>query len=282
MASIPARTAILKYAEPVDVSITPENTVNFADDSNYGHRVQISVALGAVDSFLRWSRDAGSDRPVGAAVSGGETAFKAALVTALNASYADVDGVAGGLHFGSATMTTAAGEDSRIRKNGVVSANDIPMAFVLWKLYGASDVATKDLIYNLADAYDMVTSEAVADAIAASFLEHNGMDGAVDRMFRDLLAAEPARFFDAQGNQLPGLFEVAVDSRGDGGWQLIVDDILEVRLKLKFTNPVTRRGVGGGEHDLTGSAGANPNEQVVIAANDYFFIRLQIKIAASA
>jgi hypothetical protein len=42
---------------------------------------------------------------------------------------------------------------------------------------------------------------------------------------------------------------------------------------------VSRRGVAGREHDITGpSAGGIENEQVIIAPEDYFYVRLQFLI----
>jgi hypothetical protein len=265
---MPTSPTTLKYSEIVDVDVAP-TAVNFADAEDYGHRVQVDMDVSALNGFLRWSRASGTDRPVGAASSAGSAAFKAALETALNTEYTDIDGVTGGLHF--STSVFGSNDDSRIRAAGV-TANDIPMAFVLFKLYGSSTAETAGVIYNLADAHGMLTSEAVATAIAESFVAESN---AVDMMFRDLLSADPARFFDASGNQIPGLFEVSTDVTGEGDWKLVADDIIEVKLKLSFTSAVTRRGAGGREHDLTGTAGGE-NEQVMIEAGDYFYVRLQL------
>jgi hypothetical protein len=268
---MPATATNLKYSEIVDVDVAPQ-VVNFADAEDYGHRVQIAMGVAALNGFLGWTRASGSDRPVGAAIAGGEAAFKTALELGLNTEHADIDGVTGGLHFSSSVLST--NTDARIRAAGV-SANDIPLAFVLYKLYGSSTAETANVIYNLADAHGMVTSAAVAEAISTSFLAESV---AVDMMFRDLLSADPARFFDASGNQLPGLFEVSTDVSGEGSFGIVPDDIIEVKLKMTFTNQVSRRGAGGREHDLTGATEGLENEQVVIAPNDYFYIRLQMVV----
>jgi hypothetical protein len=268
---MPATATTIKYSEIVDVDIAPQ-AVNFADSEDYGHRVQVEVGIAALNDFLRWSRAVDTDRPVGAAAAGGEAAFKTALELGLNTEHVDIDGVTGGLHFSSSVLST--NTDSRIRAAGV-SANDIPLAFVLYKLYGSSTAVTADVVYNLADAHGMVTSAAVAQAISTSFLAEGA---AVDLMFRDLLSADPARFFDASGNQLPGLFEVSVDAAGEGSFGIVAGDIIEVKVKMIFEHEVSRRGVAGREHDITSEAGPE-DEQVVIAPLDYFYIRLQMVAA---
>jgi cytoskeletal protein RodZ len=86
-------------------------------------------------------------------------------------------------------------------------------------------------------------------------------------MFRDLLAADPSRFFDSAGKQIPGLFEVNADTDSRGSWGFVQNDKIEIAVQMKFLNPVTRRGTDNTEED---------SETVVIAAGSVFKIRLQI------
>ena len=272
-----ATPQLLNYAEIVDVDLDATNDVNFADVEDYGHRVQIEVDKSALNNYLRWSREVGSARPSAALDSTKEAAFKDAINAGLSKSLVDIDGVTGGLHFGTANLDT--NPDPRKRANGV-SANDIPLCFVLYKLYGSSAVATLDNIYNLADAMGMLSNETVSTAITESFKAQ--VSGALDTMFRDLLAADPHRFFDASGLPMLGIFETNADVAGSGNWKLTDDDILEVKLKMIFHSRVTRRGVAGREHNLTSTAtenaaGAQENQQTVINPEDYFYIRLQMK-----
>jgi hypothetical protein len=77
----------------------------------------------------------------------------------------DIDGVTGGLHYGTANMNT--NPDTRLRAAGV-SANDLPLAFMLYKLYGMSSATTLDRVYNLEDAHGMLASSTVAAAVSES------------------------------------------------------------------------------------------------------------------
>jgi sugar lactone lactonase YvrE len=86
-------------------------------------------------------------------------------------------------------------------------------------------------------------------------------------MFRDLLAADPSRFFDSAGKQIPGLFEVNADTDSKGSWGFVQNDKIEIVVQMKFLNPVTRRSVDSAEED---------SETVVITAGSTFKIRLQI------
>jgi hypothetical protein len=272
-----ATATLLGYAPVVDVDIS-NNEINFADATDYGHRVQVDIDRAALNGFLGWARNMGSATPVGAVVAGGREGFKTALVAALKAGYVDIDGVSGGLHFSTAVLQT--NTDERIQDGGATSANDLVMAYVMNKLYGSSAYATANSILNLADAHGMLTSEEMAEAICLS-LEDEENAGAVDAMFRDLLAADTARFFDASGNQIPGLFETNSDASGSGTWLLIEDDKIEIKCKLTFAARVSRRGVAGGEVDITNPEDPQGNnQQTVIPAGHEFYIRLQLIASA--
>ena len=273
-----ATPQLLNYAEIVDVDLDATNDVNFADVEDYGHRVQIDVDKSALNNYLRWERAVGSARPAAALDATKESAFKDAIDAGLSKTLIDIDGVTGGLHFGTANLDT--NPDPRKRAAGV-SANDIPLCFVLYKLYGSSSVATLDYIYNLADAMGMLSNATVSTAITESFKAQ--VSGSLDTMFRDLLAADPHRFFDASGIPETGIFETNADVSGAGNWKLTDDDILEIKLKMIFHSRVTRRGVAGREHNITSTAtenaaGAQENQQTVINPDDYFYIRLQLKV----
>lgn len=267
----PATAQVLQYSDIVDVSMDSTNDVNFADVTNYGHRVQVEVSRNKMNSFFRWKRVAGSARPV--AMVGNSSELRAAILSALGTGYSDIDGVTGGLHFGSTALS--ANPDPRIRKDGAISSNDIPLAYVLYKLYGNSCAQTLDNVYNLGDAYGMLTNESVADAIITSMVAAEG--GALDSMFRDLLATDPRRFFLPSGRPVTGIFETNTDIAGSGSWLLVERDTIEVKLKLVFRSKITRRGVAGRQHNLTPS-GNNGAQQTIISPGDYFYIRLQLKV----
>ena len=267
----------LKYAEIVDVDMDATNDVNFADVEDYGHRVVVNINKDCLDGLLGWARLAGQARPAARLVNTAN--FMTALTTALNSTYIDVDGVTGGLHFGTDNMNL--NPDARLRAEGV-SANDIPLSFVLYKLYGSSSVATLDNVYNLGDAHGMLSSETVTEAVTSSF--QAAVEGAVDTMFRDLLAADPHRFFDASGAPIVGMFETNRDIPAVGTWKITENDILELKLKMVFHSKITRRGVAGREHLLASSdaAASQENQQTLISPDDYFYIRLQLKADPNA
>jgi hypothetical protein len=124
----------------------------------------------------------------------------------------------------------------------------------------------------LTDAQDMLTNENFTSSILASFnneetLSNNPGDdkGAIDAMFRDLLAADPSRFFRANGTQIPGLFETNADTESRGSWMFVENDNLELRVQFKFQEPVTTRSTTDDEVST-----------VVIPAGSTFLIRLQL------
>lgn len=236
-----------------------------------GHRVQIPISVDDLNRIFVWDRPAGSDRPVGH-FNAETIPFDTILSNSLSKIYTDIDGMTNGLNFSSAILD--ANNDSRVRKGGNVLANDLVMCYVIYKCYGSSSAPTEGVVYNLQDAQDMLSNGALVSAIHTSMgneeiLTNNpGVDkGAIDAMFRDLLAADPSRFFDAAGRQIPGLFETVADTNARGNWCFVENDKIEIAVQMRFVNAVTRQAVGEGE-DTT--------QTVVIPAGSTFKIRLQL------
>ena len=282
--SAPAPVAqLLKYADDVEVNVAPQQ-VNLVDLDSYGHRVQVTVDRTALQNALSWTRAVGSARPVGH-FNDASGALQAAILAALNATYTDTDAVAGKLSFDSAALNS--NTDPRIRKNGQASANDLMMAYVLYKVYGSSASSTADMVFNLQDAYDMLTSSDYAAALIASFnaaesqADASGNEkGAIDAMFRDLLAADSMRFFDASGTQVPGLFETNADASGAGNWNLVEDDMIEIRTIFTFVNSVTLRASTDVAQNLNPLPSQANDETVYIEAGSKLYIRLQLVASA--
>jgi hypothetical protein len=262
---------LLQYAEIVDVDMSDSNDVNFADVEDYGHRVIIEMDRVAINNYLGWQRSVGDARPFAKLDSSKEAAFKGALEYSLSAGFVDVDGVTSGLHFGTANLDT--NTDPRLRANGV-SANDIPLSFILYKLYGNSSVQTLDNIFNLQDAHGMLDNTTVATAIINSFKAAE--TSALDTMFRDLLTADPHRFFNTSGVPEMGIFETNADVSASGTWKIIENDVLEIKTKFVFHSQISKRGTAGREH-LLSQINSAENQQIVIRPDDYFYVRLQIK-----
>jgi hypothetical protein len=268
-----ATAQLLSYANIVDVAMDQTNDVNLADTEDYGHRVQIEMPKAPLNNYFHWDRTSGAARPSAQLNAVNETAFRNALIEALGTTYVDIDGVAGGLHFGSASLST--NPDPRIRKDGAISANDLPLAYVMYKLYGNSVAPTLDKIYNMADTYGMVTNSTVATAIIASLKGNES--GSLDLMFRDLISSDPHRFFTEDGVSEPAIFEVRPETSGHGTWKITEGDIIELKLKLQFQSKVSRRGVAGREINVSALGSYPDNQQIIINPGDYFYVRLQIK-----
>lgn len=270
---MPATATTLKYAPIVAVDLS-NNPIEFADAEEAGHRVQISIPAADLNTCCIWNRAAGSDRPVGSILS---AAFKGFLETALAGTYTDLDAIASALSFSSGTLVNA--------DNVSNSVNDLVMAYVLYKVYGLSAYDTANKVFNTGDAKNMVTNSDVSTAVKTSIDAHNARGDAVDQMFRDLLAADPLRFFDLSGNQIAGLFETNADADGSGNWQLTTDDILEIKLELNFVQQVSRRVVRSQQQPTSANNTLNSltetvTEEQVIPAGSKIKVRLQIKASA--
>ena len=261
--------SVIRYRKLVTTDVARQ-AVNLAESGTMGHRVQIPISVDDLNSIFTWDRPAGSDRPVGHF--NADTTFDTILSNSLSKIYTDIDGMTNGLNFSSAILD--ANNDSRVRKGGNVLANDLVMCYVIYKCYGSSSAPTEGVVYNLQDAQDMLSNGALVSAIHTSMATEEtltndpGVDkGAIDAMFRDLLAADPSRFFNAAGRQIPGLFETVADTDARGNWCFVQNDKIEIAVQMRFVNPVTRQAVGDGE-DTT--------QTVVIPAGSTFKIRLQL------
>lgn len=279
----------LRYKKVVGLGLAFQ-AINFAQGEFMGHRVRFEVPVDYMNQYFHWEREPGDSRPTGRFTDAGRTleedqidalpTFAQFLEWRLGTAYTDVDGVADGLNYSSAALDTYndSKRDLDIPNFAAVAdlvddatvatadpathygANDLVMAYVLAKCFGSSAFDAQEIVYNLEDAFGMLTSKALAEAVRDSLVEQDdlaqavldsepkvGQRGKVDEMFRALLATDPQRFF-LNGKQIEGLFETnylgndedaSGDRLGAGNWCLKVGDILEIPIKLVFTAPVT-------------------------------------------
>ena len=268
---------LVKYRKLLSLTLA-NNAILFTESSITGHRVQIQMSVDDLNTFFIWQRASGTPRPIGhflSDVSG--VKFSDVILDSLNKVYNDLDGNTDGLNFSSYVFD--ANTDSRTRDCGKVSSNDLVMAYILYKCYGSSTCPTASVIYNLEDAQAMLSSGAVSVSITTSFEQDEQLAnlggvnlGEVDAMFRSMLSSAPLRYFQANGTQIPGLFETNYvcppsDPPAQGSWRFMENDILELRMTFAFQQPVAHESI-----DTVGSQNIN----TVIKAGDTFSIRLQI------
>jgi hypothetical protein len=262
--------------------------INFAQSSFMGHRVLFNVPVDFMNEYFRWTRMDGELRPTGRFVANPAATYNGSgpsampsfitmLERAFQTAYTDIDGVAQGLNYSSPALDstgdmkrdvvnitnesyiydpTGAGTSTPVA-NQHYSVNDLVMAFVLNKCFGSSSFDAWDVVYNLQDAFGMLSNQDLATAIKDSLQEEEdkatanvapiksvndqlpGDDkGRVDEMFRSLLSMDPQRFYK-NGSQIPGLFESNPDVAGSGNWCLGVGDKIEIPVRLYFRAPVT-------------------------------------------
>jgi len=266
----------IKYRRLVQVGLSA-NAINLSNGTALGHRVQITMPVDLLNSHFYWERPAGSPRAIGHFNSSG---FVNTLITSLSGIYSDMDSIYTGLSFSSSSLDSAT--DPRLRNGSGESANDLVMAYVLFKCFGSTAATTLDVVYNVEDVYSMVTNSVVANAIEASLSADEAAStptapGYIDSMFTNLFAAQPMRFFDASGNQMPGLFEVNADISGSGSWNLMLNDAIEIPIQFTFTENVT---LSSARDDA--GVGAAQSTTVMIKSGDTFSVRLQILASADS
>ena len=259
-----AKAQTIRYKKVVCWGLSP-NVINFASAGTLGHRVCVSIPVDVMNAIFTWTRATGELSPTGRLVANpsGGVSLSDALVTAMSNGFNDLDGVATALNYSSTALDMAGDLKRDPSVGGPLSsthygANDLVMAYLMFKCFGASAYDPTAIIYNVDDAFNMLSSEQLADAIVASLqaeedlanacVQPNGKaasaqlpgdnKGLVDAMFRGFLAADPLRYF-LNGVQLPGLFETnfvsgTADPSVGGNWCLTVGDKIEVPLQLVF------------------------------------------------
>ena len=260
-------SVILTYSKLITTTVANQ-AVNLTESGTLGHRVQCPMSVDDLNRFFIWHRPAGVPAPIGHFTAHEDTpgsSFSYILANTLSKYYTDIDGVSNGLNFGSAILD--ANLDPNIRQDGKISSNDLIMAYVIYKLYGSSASPTQNIIFNLQDAYGMLTNSTLISSIETSLRteEASPNAGAVNEMFQDLLAQDPTRFFDAAGKQIPGLFEVNTTESSTGPWHFVENDRIELNIQFTFSNPVT----------MAASATV-ASVATTIAAGTTFKIRLQL------
>lgn len=254
----------LTYPETITVNMLAE-PIDFTDTEFIGHRVKCNIAKDDINLYFKWSRAVGSERPVGYVqdISG----FCACLDTAFIDGFVDLDGNSNSLSFTSGILANS--------YNITNSVNDIVMAYVLYKVFGKSAFNTNKKLYNISTATHIVTNSNVYNAIGTSISSHNSEGDAVDLLFRDLLVANPTRFFNQNtGVQIPGIFETNPTQASSGDWKAVVGDIIELNIIFVFKAPISRIMAPNGNNTLQ-------NIYVMIPTDDTFQIRLQMTATAS-
>jgi len=273
---------VLTYRKLITANVASQ-AVSLAESGIMGHRVQCPMSVDDLNRFFIWQRPSGSPSPIGhfQQIDASGVNFNDLMLASLGKTFTDIDGVTNGLNFSSSVLD--ANSDARIRLNGLTSANDLCMAYMLYKCYGSSASPTMNVIYNLEDAQQMLTSGTLVLAIDTSLATEEALSnspgtakGAVHAMFTDLLAADPTRFFTAAGTQIPGLFEVSADFTSSGSWGFVENDKIEMRVQFTFTNAITRSGVQDPSQAMASAANTEDTSTIVIPAGSTFTIRLQV------
>ena len=286
---MPTTPSTLRFRKMTHLGLSAQ-AINFAQSSFMGHRVSFNVPVDFMNEYFTWTRAVDELRPTGRFVAdpGANPAYASAgpkdmptftemLERAFGSTFTDLDAVAEGLNYSSPALDstgdmkrdvnitndswaynpTGAGTADPLQPGTHYSVNDLVMAFVLNKCFGSSAYDAWEIVYNLPDAFGMLTDLQLAQAINASLLEEEvkaaanvlptkslatqepGDDkGRVDEMFRSLLSMDPQRFYK-NGAQITGLFESNPDVDGSGNWCLAVGDKIEIPVRLYFRAPVT-------------------------------------------
>jgi hypothetical protein len=256
---------VIRYKKIVTTGLNPQE-VRFAESGAMGHRVSINMPTEYMNKYFSWARAKDELSPTGHFTNApaGIPTFYDQLVEALYTEYFDQDGVATGLSYASTSLEQSCDSKrdpsipSPVGTTTHYSANDLVMAYILYKCYGSSSVDISDLIYNIEDAYGMLTNDTLSNDILLSLSGEEMLaqqavmpnvpvsnqtpganKGAVDSMFRNLLSLDPLRYFDNSGVQVKGLFEVSVDVDASGSWQLMDGDKIEIPVTFVFRSPVS-------------------------------------------
>jgi len=242
------------------------NTIRFATAASFGHRVSVNVTSTQLGGIFKWSRTKNTSVPksiLNPTAADGKDKLAALIATLLKTTYTDKDANVNGLNFSSSALSAmeSATPSAPVRVTpGISSANDLVMAYVLFRCFGKTNYSDISEIYNLADAYAMVDDAVLGNAIADA-IDTNPDE--VESFLREQLKYDTARYIS--GNTLPtGMFDSngdnaeTADSTGDMEW--VTGDIIEIPVRLVFRAPVT---VANMSDDVVYSSGAKSETNVI-------------------
>ena len=273
-----ARPILTFYKKVVSWGLTP-NTINFAPTGSMGHRVVLNVPVSVMNNYFTWTRSVGESTATGRFTNdvSGVPSFYSTLLNAFGTAYTDLDAVSGGLDFSSVTLdmlhdlkrnpaiyniATDTGLVQSLPATGISTthygANDLVMAYLMFKCFNSSAYDPSEIIYNIDDAFNMLSSSEIATAIMNSLVAEDALanvlvlpngkapgnelptddKGRIDELFRMFLAKDPSRYISG-GAPIPGLFDNNFQSDISGNWGLVAGDKIEIPLKFVFRAPVT-------------------------------------------
>ena len=237
------------------------NVIRFATAASFGHRVSVDVKVSELAGIFSWSRAMNTSVPKSVLTS--KLTLSTLITTLLTTTYTDKDAKVNGLDFSSDTLSAMenATPSAAVRVSaGISSANDLVMAYVLFRCFGKTNYSEISQIYNLADAYNMVVGSDLADAIGNS-MDTNPTE--VESFLQEQLKYDIARYIT--NNALPvGMFDSnsapgeTQDFTGDMVW--VPGDIIEIPVRLVFTAPVS---VANTSDDVVYSSGAKSETNVI-------------------
>lgn len=258
---MPAVATLLSYEPKIEMDLSA-NEVNLTSAASAGHRITAEVSAAAMNAAFTWERAVSAKRPTGhyndVAARGLLTGLGDIIAAGLDGEIVDTD--ASDLDFSTTTP-----QDPRVTE--LKGTDRLVAAYILYKGYGSSEFTTEDVVLNPEDLSGMAQTSAVRIAILNALLagEANLTEKPVDKMFQDLIAADPLRFFEESGKQVAGIFETNNDVAGSGDWRFTTGDKVELKLVFKFKDTVT-------VYDADGAA------KEVIKADDTFSVRLQLEV----
>ena len=275
------------------------NTIRLATATSFGHRVSVDVTVTSLAGIFKWSRTKNTSVPksiLNSDIANGKNKLAALIAQALTTTLTDRDSNSNGLDFNSTTMTAMEAVNPSVRATAASgSANDLVMAYVLFRCFGKTNYGDISQIYNLADAHNMVLDADIGDAIATS-MENNAPE--VENFLKEQLKYDTARYITS--NTLPtGMFDSngndaeLTDSSGD--MVFVSGDVIEIPVRLVFRAPVTvanmsddvvyssgfDQSTGVDKQVITGEASAwDPNTATAApAVGNVLAFRLQLTVA---
>jgi len=226
-----------------------ENAIRFATATSFGHRLTVNVSAATLATIFKWKREMNTSVPKGVLATAtnstdigkeGRDALRTLLETALTSTIVDRDANANGLDFSSAILDSLEAKNSAVRAAAASgSANDLVMAYVLFRCFGKTDYSNIGEIYNLQDAHDMVDTDALCDAIADA-VRNNTAE--VESFLQEQLKNDLSRYISG-GTVQAGLFDpnnaAAETQDSSGAMEFVIGDVIEIPVRLVFRAPVS-------------------------------------------
>lgn len=262
MSGLPLTSVLLEYPNIVDISANKSGAITLAT-TELTHQVYMDVSAATLNEYFRWERLNGTTGTPSASITDASGLFTALTAPALVETLTDADPT--NLPADTKLDFTVANLDAGFRP--VYTMNTLVMPYVLFKLFGRSDISAAVLANTtpLTSGNPLLDNTSWANAYVTELTDNSGN---IQLMFEQLMQ-DIGRFDDNKAIQA-AIYNVNYDGPDiSGNWNFQSGDIIQFTTRFTFANKI--------QFSNTNNLVPNPTSLPIISPGDQFVINFQLR-----